>query len=109
MLKSTGKKRTSKGVAPVQTDSDYAFGTRKAKCFGADLQAESWDTNALLQTPLYTRVCVPQDRSVRARGEFGLADFNKKLFAETATQQSGVPHEDVTWALERIMEGAANV
>ena len=76
ILDEEGKERTDKSISPVQTEGDEsAYGKRKDKLAGAMLQKVAWDTNALLQKPLYTSIEPPRNSEIRGRGEFGFSQF----------------------------------
>lgn len=69
------KKRSVKGIAPTQTESDQAaYGSRKAKVYGAVVQSAAWDANALLQTPLFCAIDPPMNEEWRDAGEYGVSD-----------------------------------
>ena len=75
ILDKNGKKRSVKGIAPTQTESDQtAYGSRKAKVYGAVLQMSAWDANALLQAPLFGAVDPPMSDEWLDAGEFGVCD-----------------------------------
>lgn len=72
ILEQDGKKRSSKAIAPTQTESDRAaYGSRKAKAYGASLQVEAWDENARLISGLMCNIGTPMSKEWRDRGEFG--------------------------------------
>lgn len=86
VLQSDGRPRSSKGIAPIQTESDRAaFGTRKAKCHGAEKQRRAWDENALLQIPLFCALHPPQAKYERLRGQHDGDNFLNLLRDTHAT------------------------
>ena len=68
ILKESGQKRSTKSISPVQIEADQgSFGSRKAKCYGADLQDEAWNRNALLLNPLFAAIDPPMPAEWRNR------------------------------------------
>ena len=108
ILEKNGQKRSSKGVAPTQTESDQAaYGTRKAKCYGAQLQVEAWDANAIIQAPLYAALDGPRSREWRSAGEFGDASWLRTYTQEQADEQHRIADEE-RWAMRKMEEAASS-
>jgi hypothetical protein len=85
ILDEDGNERTDKSISPVQTEGDEsAYGKRKDKLAGAMSQKLAWDTNALLQKPLYTAIEPPRSSEIRGRGEFGFSQFFQTEYATMA-------------------------
>lgn len=107
VLKQNGQKRSSKGIAPTQTESDSAaYGTRKAKCLGAAKQQRAWDLNALLQKPLYTWCLPPRSRVERRQGEYGDGDALRTH--NTGDAATGLPSPTETFARNALRRAAAS-
>jgi hypothetical protein len=106
ILERDGKKRSSKAIAPTQTESDQAaYGSRKAKVYGASLQVEAWDENAKLISGLICSIGAPRPKDWRGRGEFGdpswLRQYLSEQFAENHTT-----HYDETHAKRKFEEAS---
>ena len=106
ILERDGTKRSCKGVSYTQTESDQpAYGTRKAKIYGASLQMEAWDANARILAPLFCALREPMLREWRAAGEFGDPSWLRTYLEEQATANGALPDDEV-WA-RRKLEAAA--
>ena len=106
ILQKDGAKRSSKGCAPTQTESDQAaYGSRKAKVYGASLQTDAWDANALLQAPLYCAIRAPLPKERRSDGEFGDPSWLRDYLHRQEAEQR-INHADERLA-RRKLEGAA--
>jgi len=104
ILDSNGKKRSPKGIAPTQTESDQsAYGTRKSKVYGADLQIEAWDKNAVIQAPLYCGIDPPMSKEWRQVGEFGDPSWLRAFMLEQK-----IVHNDEQWAKQQLEKAAAS-
>ena len=108
ILERTGAKRSSKAIAPTQTESDQAaYGSRKAKCYGAGLQIEAWDANAKLIAGLVCGVDVPMPKEWRSRGEFGDASWLRQYLSDQAAEHhGGHVHYDETHAKRKLEDGS---
>ena len=107
ILKKDGTKRSAKGIAPTQTDTDQAaYGGRRAKCFDASKQMEAWDRNAILQAPLYCAVLPPASREWRSNGQFGDPSWLRS-YLNMQQQEQQLVHADETTARSRL-EAASN-
>jgi hypothetical protein len=88
ILEADGRERTDKSISPTQTEGDEpAYGTRKNKINGAEMQKSAWDTNALLGKALYTSIEKPHSADIRSRGEFGFSQFFQMEAASTAESE----------------------
>ena len=108
MLEQDGTKRSPKAIAPTQTESDQAaYGTRKAKCYGADKQARAWDANVRVLMPLCVRLCEPMPKEWRDAGEFGDPSWMRESIAQERDRLVHIAHPNERWA-RRQLERAAN-
>jgi hypothetical protein len=108
VLEQTGKKRSSKAIAPTQTESDQAaYGSRKAKVYGASLQTEAWDANAKLISGLICGIEQPMSKEWRSRGEFGDASWLRDYLQRQHAEQHKT-HWDETHAKRKIEEAAGS-
>ena len=108
ILERTGVKRSSKAIAPTQTESDQAaYGSRKAKCYGAALQTEAWDANAKLIAGLICGVQPPMPKEWRGRGEFGDASWLRSELTRLSSDGRGA-HYDEAHAKRKIEEASAS-
>ena len=106
ILERDGTKRSCKGVSFTQTESDQAaYGSRKAKVYGASLQMEAWDANARILAPLFCKLSPPLSKEWRAAGEFGDPSWLRTYLDERATSDQKLS-EDEGWA-RRKLEAAA--
>ena len=106
-----GSKRSRKGISFTQTDGDdAAYGTRRAKVYGADLQRVAWDANVLLQAPLYCAVEPPRDILWRTRGMHGDPQRVREMIAQGANE--GISQEAQSdlerWAAKRFEAAASS-
>jgi hypothetical protein len=110
IIQKTGAKRSSKAIAPTQTESDQAaYGTRKAKCYGASLQTEAWDANAKLIAGLICGVGVPMPKEWRSRGEFGDASWLRAELTRLSTEEGrGTTHYDEAHAKRKLEDAAGS-
>lgn len=103
-----GTKRSCKGVSYTQTESDQpAYGSRKAKVYGASLQMEAWDANARILAPLFCAIREPMSREWRAAGEFGDPSWLRTYLEEQAACR-GAPQDDEVWARRKIEAAASS-
>jgi len=108
VLEQDGTKRSPKAIAPTQTESDQAaYGTRKAKCYGADKQARAWDANVRVLMPLCVRLCEPMPKEWRDAGEFGDPSWMRESIAQERDRLVHIAHPNERWA-RRQLERAAN-
>ena len=106
ILEADGKERTDKSVSPTQTEGDEAaYGTRKNKINGAEMQKSAWDANALLGKVLYTSIEKPHSPDIRSRGEFGFSQFFQMEATSTAEDRQ-LPSEGYALAKAAIMAAA---
>jgi hypothetical protein len=108
ILEMDGSKRSCKGVSYTQTESDQpAYGSRKAKVYGASLQMEAWDSNTRILAPLFCAISEPQTREWRACGEFGDPSWLRTYLEEQAVAR-GTPQDDEVWARRKLEAAAAS-
>ncbi len=108
ILKKEGNKRSSKAVAPTQTESDQAaYGSRKAKCYGASLQTDAWDSNAKLTAGLMCSIAPPLSKEWRSRGEFGDASWLRQYLNQQAAEQH-IVHYDESQAKRKLEEASCS-
>jgi hypothetical protein len=108
VLEQDGTKRSPKAIAPTQTESDQAaYGTRKAKCYGADKQAKAWDANVRVLMPLCVRLCEPMPKEWRDAGEFGDPSWVRERIAQERDRLVHIVHPNERWARQQL-ESAAN-
>ena len=106
ILKMDGKQRSEKAISPLQVEADSeAFGTREAKLYGCALQRSAWDRNALILSPLLSRLEPPQDRERRSRGEWGDAAWLSKQIQEE--HQDGQERREVETLARKQIECAS--
>lgn len=92
----------------TQTESDQsAYGTRKAKVYGASLQMDAWDANARILAPLFCKISVPRSKEWRATGEFGDPSWLRAYLEERAVSDKK-PSEDEAWARRRLELAASS-
>lgn len=92
----------------TQTESDQpAYGTRKAKVYGASLQMEAWDANARILAPLFCHISEPMPKDWRAAGEFGDPSWLRAWLDERAIDDQK-PHADEVWARRRLEHAAGS-
>lgn len=109
MLERDGTKRSPKAIAPTQTESDQAaYGTRKAKCYGADLQAAAWDANVRVLMPLYVQLSEPRPKEWREAGGFGEPSWVRAYIAQEQERMAHVVHADERWARRRLEQAASS-
>ena len=110
ILEQTGAKRSSKAIAPTQTESDQAaYGSRKAKVYGAGLQTEAWDANAKLLSGLFCAIGAPMSKEWRGRGEFGDASWLRSELTRLSQEgEGGAVHYDEAQAKRKIEEASAS-
>jgi len=102
ILEADGKERTDKSISPTQTEGDEAaYGTRRNKINGAEMQKSAWDTNALLGKALYTAIEKPHSADIRSRGEFGFSQFFQMEAASTAESEQ-LPSASYSFAKSAI-------
>lgn len=105
VLQRTGEPRSDKAVSPLQIEADSAtFGCREAKVYGASLQREAWDRNALLLAPVLNRIEAPRSERWRARGEWGDASWLHRYLQ--IQQDSNKPASDVEKFARNRLESA---
>lgn len=108
ILERGGKKRTAKGIAYTQIEGDQAaYGSRKAKVYGADQQMEAWDANARLIAPLCCAISPPQPKDWRAQGEYGDPEWLRKFLHDQQVELSK-PHSDEVWARRKLEKAASS-
>lgn len=106
ITEASGKERTDKSISPTQTEGDEAaYGTRKNKIIGAEMQKSAWDTNALLGKVLYTSIERPHSADLRSRGEFGFSQFFQMEAASFASTNQ-LPSESYAFA-KSVIETAS--
>ena len=109
IIERDGKKRSSKGISPTQTESDQAaYGTRKAKVYGAALQLQAWDANAKLISGLICEISPPMSKEWRGRGEFGDASWLRQYLSQQYSENRTV-HYDEARAKRKIEEASASL
>ena len=98
ILESDEKERTDKSISPTQTEGDEAaYGTRKNKINGAEMQKSAWDINARLGKTLYTSIEKPHSEDIRSRGEFGFSQFFQ-MEAATIAESEQLPSVSYSFA-----------
>jgi len=108
ILEKNGKKRSPKAIAPTQTESDQAaYGTRKSKIYGAQLQIEAWDANAIIQSPLYCSSGPPMPKAWRNLGEFGSPDWLRKYMRDQVNGKHMHATEEL-WAQRKLEKAASS-
>ena len=107
MLERDGSKRSVKAIAPTQTESDQAaYGTRKAKCYGADMQGEAWDANVRALMPLCVRLRDPLPKEQRDAGEFGEPSWSREAIEQHTERVAHLVHPDERWARQQLERAA---
>ena len=105
----TARSARSKAIAPTQTESDQAaYGSRKAKVYGAALQLQAWDANAKLISGLICEISPPMSKEWRGRGEFGDASWLRQYLSQQYSENRTV-HYDEARAKRKIEEASASL
>jgi hypothetical protein len=109
ILQSDGSKRSDKAIAPTQTESDQAaYGSRKAKVYGASFQVEAWDANSLLVAPLCCAIEPPASREWRSMGEFGDPSWLRS-YLEKQHQQQRYLHADEAISRRKLEDASGSM